>query len=235
MSLDPTEAHHLHQVLRAKPGQTVDVFDGLGRCAEARVGASPEQLELVPDSLVQHARSAHCTLYMAILKPARMDLAIEKATELGVDHIVPLFTEHCVAHVDAANVDKKRARWFRIATSAAKQCGTPWLPEVHSPLTLTDLCEMIQAGQWVALGALTGASVPLKAALREAACARATSEARQVGLAIGPEGDFSPSEMQQLLEAGAVPVSFGSRVLRAETAALFGLSVIMSELDDAHL
>ena len=230
VSLDSSESHHLHQVIRAKPGQIVGVFDGQGRSAEACVGASQDQLDLVPGSLKQHVRGVHCTLYLSVLKPTRMDMAIEKATELGAARIVPLSAEHCVAQVGVGSVDKKVARWLRIATSAAKQCGTPWLPEMHAPIALASLCERIRAGEWLALGALAGNPAPLKDALR----ARATENPVYVGLVIGPEGDFSPVEMEQLLSAGAVPVSFGARVLRAETAALFGLSVIMSELDHAH-
>ena len=159
-----------------------------------------------------------------------MDLAIEKSTELGAASIVPIMAEHCVAQVGSESVDKKVARWSRIATSAAKQCGTPWLPEIHAPIVLATLCERVRAGVWLALGSLAEGCMPLKTALHP----RTDMTPRNVGLAIGPEGDFSPVEMEQLLSAGAVPVSFGRSVLRAETAALFGLSVIMSELDHAH-
>lgn len=230
VSLDPPESHHLHQVIRARPGQIVGVFDGQGRSAEACVGALQDQLDLVPGSLKQQGRGVYCTLYLAVLKPARMDVAIEKATELGVARIVPLSAEHCVAQVSVGDVDKKVARWVRIATSAAKQCGTPWLPEICAPIALASLCDRIRAGEWLVVGALAGDPARLKDALRD----QAAVHQPRVGLAIGPEGDFSPDEMEQLLSAGAVPVSFGDRVLRAETAALFGLSVIMSELDDAH-
>lgn len=233
VTLDAQEAHHLYRVIRAQPGQVVGVFDGRGRTADAEVADQPNVLTLVAGSEVVHQRAAQVTLYLSLLKSVRWEWALEKATELGVASIVPLLAENCVARLDAKGVAAKLTRWMRIVEGAAKQCDNPWVPDIGAPLTVQQLAQTKDG--WIAMGALAAPVGTLSSALRGHLATGAFACSRRLGLAIGPEGDFTASETQTLIQAGVVPVSLGPRVLRAETAAMFGLSVLAAGLDDANL
>jgi 16S rRNA (uracil1498-N3)-methyltransferase len=165
------------------------------------------------------------TLIQALAKPARMDWLVEKATELGVGEILPVTTERVVVEGGQHKVE----RWERIAASAARQCGTPHVPRILPVCSLSLALERIAGFDLTVLGCLA----PGVRRFREAMEMRRGSEVRNVALLIGPEGDFTPGETSAMLEKGAVPVSFGPLVLRVETAAVFGLSVLLYELSTA--
>lgn len=231
------ESRHLFHVLRARSGTVVGVFDGFGRTAEAVVGETREILTLVPGSTIQHTRPVSPVLFLSLLKPARMELAIEKATELGAAVITPVIAERCVARVSAKQLTDKMARWERLVEAAAKQCDTAWLPCVDAPVKVSAVCDLIPNMAWAGVGALNEDGLPLGLALRDILpCAAPSGDASsQLGIVIGPEGDFTDAEVSQLMAAGARPVSLGPRVLRAETAAIYSLSVMTSEIENAHV
>ena len=223
--LDREEGHHLSHVLRVREGDVVIVFDGRGRRAQARVGRVGKSLvlELLTGTEQQQPEPLRVTLYQAVIKGNRMDLLIEKAAELGATTIVPLMTERTVVRLAGAQGEERCERWQRIAIGAAKQCGQDWLPEIAPVVGLDG-----------ALGRIRGEALCLLGSLQsEAPSARAVVEARRAaGLAsaawiIGPEGDLTEAEQAACVAAGAVAVRLGPRVLRAETAAIAGLSALV--------
>ncbi len=230
LALPPAEAHHLLHVLRATEGEAVVVFDGAGQQARATVGRSSAagvELRLLEPPHAVAAGAVELRLYQAIPKGPRMDLVIEKATELGAARIVPVLTQRVIVRLDPPQAAARVARWMRIAAAAAKQCGTPRLPEVSAVQPFETALREAATADCCLAGLLSGQPQPLRDVVR-AAAARPTPP-RHVALLIGPEGDFTPAEAQAILAAGAVPVSFGARVLRTDTAALFGLSVLAAE------
>jgi 16S rRNA (uracil1498-N3)-methyltransferase len=219
------EAHHIRHVLRAKDGESVRVFNGAGREAVAVLRAGPgEPLRLeVQDALAAMERGMDIVLVQAVLKGTRMDLLIEKATELGVSRIVPVLTQRTIPRLDEAQALQKKARWERIAVSAAKQCGTRWLPVIETPLALDPALQKSIAGSGpLLLASLAGNTRPLAAVIEEWRAAPPPS----IAVVIGPEGDLTPEETARLLAAGAIPVSLGNLTLRAETAAFFAISAL---------
>jgi len=233
LHLSPEEAHHLLDVLRAVPGDLVTVMDGQGREAKARlatVGTGRGAARRVVLDLVEKARTVQpavrLTLMQALPKGQRMDWIVEKATELGVSEILPVTTEHVVTHLREEQKEARRERWQRIAQSAAKQCRTSWIPEVRPVCGFPEALAICAKVDLFLVGALTPEARPLRTVLAEAA---KRGWPRSLALLIGPEGDLSPAELAEAGGAGAVPVSFGSLVLRVDTAALFGLSVLVSE------
>ena len=221
------EAHHLRHVLRVADGDVVTVFDGAGREASTRVRGDLGRSLVLDVQNTMHAaeRPFDLVLIQAIPKGSRMDLIVEKATELGVSRLVPVLTERVVVRLDAAQSIKRGERWARVAKSASKQCGTPWLPQIDAVQSFSDM--LVRASEYdvVLLGSLAEGVQPLHVAV---AAVRAQSP-RSVAVIIGPEGDFSPSEIASALEVGAIPVSFGELILRAETAAIYALSVLSYE------
>jgi 16S rRNA (uracil1498-N3)-methyltransferase len=226
-TLDAEESHHCAEVVRLKVGDTVSVFDGAGRMAQAVLASTQRRaVTLRPINITAPpARAARIMLAQAIPKGKLMDWIIEKAVELGASDIYPLITDRTVVRLDAAEAAKKQEKWQRIAIEACKQCGQNWLPTVHLPQSI---------GRFLANR--PAVDLPLVAALDPAA--RKFSELRQ-GLSnkpqsacilVGPEGDFTPLELQQSLAAEFQPWTFGNIILRAETAAIYGLSVLTHEL-----
>ena len=217
------EARHLQTVLRVKPDDRVELFDGQGRTREVSVvSVGKHGLSLAAVAPVEEHPRAACrvTLFVCVSKGKRMDWTIEKAVELGVAEIVPVISERTVVRVGAEDADAKSGRWMRVAEEAARQCGTAWLPRVLPPVAFADSLARVRESPPVFVAALSPEAKPLREAVT------AYPAPKQAGWFVGPEGDFTPGEMDALLRAGAVPVSLGRNVLRAETASLYGLCVL---------
>ena len=213
------EARHLSQVLRVRRGETITVFDGCGRRAEAEV------LEVAREHVALQLGAVHTapapqpaiTLAQAIPKGKTMDLIVQKAVELGVAAIQPLVTRHTVVQPG----DGKSDKWRRTAMEACKQCGQDTLPHIADPLAFDAWLDSLSAAPGLRLiASLAPGARPLREVLLDfPGCAAAI-------LSVGPEGDFSAAETAAALAAGFLPVSLGSIVLRVETATLFCLSAL---------
>ena len=225
--LDDEESRHLVTVLRAGIGAAVLAFDGEGREADAEVASLGKHaaLRVLTEHPMRPRLTPRVTLIQALPKGTHMDDIVEKATELGVAEIRPVMTERVVRRPGDDRAPKQVARWRRIAVSAAKQCGTPWVPAIHAPAPLAAaLAAVRNEADLFLVGSLEPKARPAREILR---AARTTA---RVALLIGPEGDLSPDEYRMARESGAIPLSFGPLVLRVETAALYGLSAINCEL-----
>ncbi len=220
VTLSPDESHHLARVLRVAPGQGIVLFDGKGGVAEAvietvgktAVEARIEKRWSVPAPKVQ------IDLIQAVPKPDRWDLVLQKAVELGATAIQPILTQH----TEFKPNPKKQERWERIVLNAAQQCEVRWLPELKPLAKLDAVLSTLHEYDLVLIGSLFEGTRPLREI--------DFSGKARVAILVGPEGDFTREEVAAALEAGAVPVSFGDRILRTETAAIFGLSVLAYEL-----
>jgi 16S rRNA (uracil1498-N3)-methyltransferase len=212
VTLDEREAHYLKQVLRLKRGDAVEVFNGRG--AERR--ASVESLERRGGVLaLAEARAPlpesplDLTLLQALPKSDAMDLIVQKATELGVRTVVPVYTEFSVVKLDSARSERRLDHWRRISRSACEQCGRHRPPEIAAPAALADALDSLPAeAQRLALD--PAAAQPFGGGPRPA---------RGLVVAIGPEGGFGATDWLRLDAAGFARASLGPRVLRAETAA----------------
>lgn len=217
------EAHHILHVLRAHDGDRIRIFNGNGQEADAILKQTNDDESLVLDVLARQAapqRALAITLLQAVLKGNRMELLIEKATELGVSRIVPVMTQRVIPRYNATQGRQKRERWERIAVSAAKQCGTPWLPAISPPTPLETALADTRGP--VLLGSLGDGTRPLGAVIQELTAASPSA----VTVIIGPEGDLTPEETRQICDGGALPVSLGDLTLRAETAAIYTVSAL---------
>lgn len=226
---DREEAHHLRDVLRVAPGDVVTVFDGAGRRVRARVAsAGGHGLMLEPVAAVETVPRAipAVTLLQALPKGSRMDTIVEKGTELGMTRLVPVVTDRTITRPDADKADRRRERWERIAHSAARQCGVDWFPEIAPLQTLAEALSARPEGDVLLVGDLSGSPRRMADIVDELARDCPPS----VSLLIGPEGDLTPAELEAARAAGAIGISMGPLVLRTDTAALFGLSVLASRL-----
>jgi len=242
--LSADETHHLAHVLRLGCGADVEVFDGTGREAVGTV------VDIGREALVSDLRDerhlerdVHLSLILALPKGQRMDWIVEKAAELGVATIWPVISERVVARPSPKQLDSKRQRWQRIAVSGAKQCGSPWVPDIRPIMPLNDALQTAVPGLDALFAGVIGENAepmrdavqriqthPMEGETPSSRTGEGSSRTPHVGLLIGPEGDLAEAEVKAVLDAGATGVSFGTRILRVDTAALYGLSVLVYEL-----
>ena len=228
ISLPAEEAHHLTRVLRAKTGDTLEVFDGAGRWANAvisevlgkSVTVTVETIEFAPLS------KSSVSLIQCIPKGKKMDLIVEKCAEMGVSRIYPVISENTDVILDDTASLKRLDRWGKVAVSAAKQCGGRWLPELRPVSDFSSLMksDLMTAFDAVVICSLRPDTEPMLKALESINASAEIS----LALVIGPEGDFTEAETDLVLSSGAMPVSLGPNVLRSETAAFVGLSLLVS-------
>jgi 16S rRNA (uracil1498-N3)-methyltransferase len=228
--LSASASHHLLHVMRAEPGSRVTVFDGTGREADARLNGQDagEALLCIESERVVECPALCPILFQSVPKGKRMDLIVEKAVELGVSEIHPILASRGIVKLAGEQAVVRSRRWQRVALSAAKQCGAAWLPDVRVPTTLADACDELEACDVLLLACLRDDSAPLRSVLQGI---KAEGVSR-VGLLVGPEGDWTDEETALALDAGATMVSYGQRVLRVETAALYGLSALAYEFGE---
>ncbi len=228
LALDPSETHHALDVLRMKAGDRATVFNGQG--AEATVEFATVEKSSVTLRKIAASKSAPLacalTLGQAIPKGKNMDMIVEKATELGAAAIVPLLSERTVVRADADEAITKRDKWQRVAIEAAKQCGQNWVPEVAKPQTPK---EFFQAGEKYDL-MLIASLQPDSRALKQVLTELGPKQFSRVLILVGPEGDFTPAEINLAKNAGCRPITLGPIILRTETAAIYCLSVLSHEL-----
>ncbi|MFT5904824.1 MAG: 16S rRNA (uracil1498-N3)-methyltransferase [Cryomorphaceae bacterium] len=222
LTLTGDEAHHCTRVLRSKLGETVEVFDGEGKSAQGEIislGKDKVEITLKNEPIFSN-RPNEIHLIQAIPKGGNMELIVQKAVELGITSIQPLITEHTI--VRSEQMDKKLAKWQRIALEACKQCGQNYLPTILPVEKFSNWIETEQQADLNIVAALLPTSLPLAEIF--------TAKPKSSSCLIGPEGDFSDNEYQQIIDADYQPVTLGDIVLRVETATLYCLSVIKHEL-----
>ena len=231
LALTGAEAHHATHVLRLKTGDELTVFDGRGHAVACRIAeARRDRIRL---TALQHSHSPplRCRITLAQAIPKKnMEFIVQKATELGVSAIVPLISERTVARPTEAS--HKLDRWREIALESCKQCGNNWLPVILPPQQFAEFVQVPQHVELTLIAALHPDARPLKTILAEApALPHATTP--RILVMIGPEGDFTPAEYDLARVASAQPLSLGSLVMRADTAALYTLSILHHELQVA--
>jgi len=229
--LSGSEAHHARNVLRLQPGEKAVLFNGRGReitAAVAAVGSREVKLRKLHEAATPPLR-CRITLGQAIPKGKNMDLIVQKAVEIGASEIVPILSDRTVVRLDEDDAAQKQAKWQTIAIEAAKQCGQNWLPEVGKPRTLAQFFGDRHAFDLQLIGSLQSDALHLKQILADYSAAHADRPA-SVLMLIGPEGDFTPAELNLARSQGCRPITLGPIILRVETAAIYCLSVLSYEM-----
>ena len=228
MTITGVDAKHIGKVLRMQPGDKLQIVSDDGVSALAEVAAITEStvtvrcLEKLAES---HEPAVKITLAQGLAKGEKMDFIIQKAVELGAYSIVPVAMEHSVVRLDGSKADKKVERWQKIAEAAAKQSKRDIIPQVQDVQTMKEMLANNDCKTKI-IAYECEDRMSLKTALREA------GQMEDLLLIIGPEGGISEGELVKAREAGAVPVSLGRRILRAETAVLVAMSAIFYETGD---
>ncbi len=228
MEIDGVDARHIYTVLKMKPGEKVQIVSDDGVTALAEILESSagrvlvKCLEVIAES---HEPAVRIVLAQGLVKGEKMDFIIQKAVELGVSRIVPLAMEHSVVRYDGDKAAKKQQRWQKIAESAAKQSKRDIIPEVAAVATIEQLM-----AECACSTKIIAYECEDKQGLKQAL--QAERQADSILVIIGPEGGISEPELNAARSGGAVPVSLGRRILRAETAGLTALAAILYEFDE---
>lgn len=234
---DAADVKHISRVLRHRIGDIIEVSDGEIFEYDAKITAFEPDLvrtEILSKRGFTREPFVRVTLYQGIPKQAKMETIVQKTVEVGIASIVPVFSERTVV-VDKGGFGKKVERWQRIADEAVKQCRRGVIPTVEEPVKFDRVPELMGENDINLFCFEDEEGTTIKDVLRKAgpAAEAAREEGRpyRIGLIVGPEGGFSKEESDYITGAGAVSVSLGRTILRAETAPIAGLAMIMYELE----
>lgn len=216
LTLDGDLAHYLGRVLRLSPGADVQLFNGSGQeWPGTLLEVSKRDLRIALAAPVSGLPESPLSVHLgqAMSRGDRMDWAIQKAVELGVSEITPLYTERCEVKLQGERADKRQAHWQQIAISACEQCGRSVVPTIHAPVALGEWTRALDCDLKLVLHHRTEQSLV------------SLEKPRTLGLLIGPEGGLSKAEISQTEDAGFRAARFGPRVLRTETAPVVALTL----------
>lgn len=227
VKLEGNAASHITRVLRLRVGAALVLFDGSG----GEYGGSIDQAHGGEVIVAVGARAdaerespLPVTLAQGVSRGERMDLVVQKATELGVSHLVPVLTERSVVRLSAQQSDRKVNHWRAIVIAACEQCGRNRLPPVAAPVTLREF-----------LAGDAGAAPATRLLLSPSGTATLEDVPRPaagVTVLVGPEGGLTDEEEQAAVTAGFTALRLGPRVLRTETAAIAALALLQREFGD---
>jgi 16S rRNA (uracil1498-N3)-methyltransferase len=220
VALSGSDAHKIVSVLRMHGGDVIDVIDSAAQRFTATIAIDGRSVHATLGERTESAADAlpHITVAQGVPKGQKMDFVVEKLTELGAAHIVPLQSERTVVTDVSEN---KVERWRRLAKTAAQQCGRTTIPKIAEPAQFSDFCATFSNYDVVLFLWELADREPLRERLPAL-----VADAKSVLVIVGPEGGFSHAEANEAQRAGAQLVSLGSRILRTETAALAFLSVL---------
>jgi len=221
------ERHHIVNVLRLKPDAQIRILDGQGNEYIASIQSC--RCEAVIAEIRHHKKippkRLKVALFCGLTKSDKLELVIQKTTEIGVDTIIPVICQRSVPRPKLSVLQKRLVRWQRIANEASKQSGRSYFPSVEGLMEFRECFADFNYD----LGLILWESekrVGLKSVLKE------HQGARNISLFIGPEGGFSSEEIEIAKSVGVIPVTLGDSILRAETAAIVGLSLVLYEFDE---
>ncbi len=220
IELPPASAAHA-RALRLSPEQPLILFDGEGGEHISRITSAGRRritVEVGPHDPVEREPPVAVHLYQAVGKGDRMDMAVEKATELGAARIVPVLSERTVVRLnDPERAERRRRHWQAVVISACEQCGRNTVPEVATPIPLADA--------WEPMESCASRLILEPGGEQRLGVVRPSSP---TALLIGPEGGLSAAEVETALARGFTAIGAGPRILRTETAAIVALALLQS-------
>lgn len=225
LALPETAANHLARVLRLREGDGCVLFNGDGHDYDARLTAISKRgvvADIVGARAIDNESPLRVILLQGIARGEKMDLILQKATELGVAAIVPVMAERTEVKLDAERTEKRVAHWRSVIASACEQSGRARLPSLSAPASLADAARDVGTGATKLTLDPTG----------DVALATVEIASGAVVVAIGPEGGWSPRDRDTLSAAGFTGLRLGPRILRTETAGLAAIAALQSRFGD---
>lgn len=233
INIEGSDYNHIKNVLRLKTGEKIDI------CDESQVRYNVEIESFSDKNVICKIESVdekttespiNITLFQGLPKGDKLDLIIQKTTEMGVNTIIPVQMSRSIAKIDDKNQEKKLERWNKISLEASKQCGRQRVPSIEKAINFKNIIENISKYDIVLLPYENEKTVTIKKALKS--IGDSGKSFKNIAVIIGPEGGFSEEEIKTILMLENVHiVSLGPRILRTETAGIATLAMIMYELE----
>lgn len=224
--LGDDDIFHLTKVMRARVGDEIEVVSNekVFLCKVSQLKPHIE-IDVVKQIKENHELKNHVILIAALIKGEKMDFVLQKATELGVGEIVLLQTERTIVKIKPAEKDLKLERYRRILKEAAEQCKRTKIPMLYRVIDIKQLGDVDAQVKMIAYEEESGATESFNSIIRS------IKDKQKVAIVVGPEGGFSEHEVDMAVASGYKRVSLGKRILRAETASFYALSVISNHLE----
>lgn len=220
--LEESDARHAQRVLRLNPGEEVVLMDGtrrfLGEITDMSDGVTCRMVRELPSS----EAVLHITLFQGLPKAEKMELIVQKLTELGAAEVVPVVMQRCVMRLTGKDGEKKQERWQKIAREATKQSGRTVELKVDTPISMKQMLARLADFDAVLVPWEDAAGYGLRRFSME------QPEMRHIALVVGPEGGMSPEEVHAMEAVGARQVTLGPRILRTETAGIAATAALLA-------
>lgn len=222
--LKPDEAHHVYKVMRLRAKDRVVVFDGSSKEYEGVIiSAGPKSVTIKIEKTINVSckEKTQIAIGVGLPKGKKMELIIQKATELGVDKIIPVKTERSQVFLDKLKEEKKIVRWQEIAKAACKQSGNLKIPKVDISKSFDEIIKMSKDYKYIIMPCFHKEALNIKDVLED----KKPTKDDKILILIGPEGGFSVNEIKKALENCFLCVSLGKMTLKTETAVFYMMSV----------
>lgn len=229
-TIEGEDVKHIYKVLRLIEGDKISINDGEGNeyLGEIKEVSKKEVIvELLEKMELNNESNLKVHLYQGMPKSTKMDLIVQKCTELGISGVTPIITERVVVKSEISEF-RKVDRWNRIALEACKQSKRSLIPTINTPIEYEELLSTLKNFDLVIVPYENQEGQGIRYVANEVR----NREIKSVAIIIGPEGGFEEREIQEFKQLGAFVVTLGPRILRTETAGLVALSLLMYELGD---
>jgi 16S rRNA (uracil1498-N3)-methyltransferase len=233
IKLNEDKSHYLISVVRLKKGDTIEIIDGKGKAYEAKISEISKGnvfVNIISEIPSDIESDLNFILCQSILKGEKMDIVIQKTTELGVKEIIPVITERCLV-----KKTRKIKRWQKIAEESVEQCGRTVIPTVHEPVQFGSLFTVYCSQQMDGFIFWEEGGLPLKDAIQRLLSSTTLHHPNTpIFIFIGPEGGLTFEEVQLAEKHGLIRTTLGKRILRAETAAIVSVAFVQFLLEERH-
>ncbi len=233
ISIIDEDVNHIKNVLRLAIGEKIKICDKDNSknyvCEIVEITNHEVNCTIIEEVEGEAEGNVELHIYQGLPKADKMELILQKGTELGVSKFIPVALKRCIVKLDGKDALKKIERWQKITEVASKQSGRDIVPEVANIETINDICNKINDYDLVMLAYELEENNYIKTELLNI---KNTKENYKIAIVIGPEGGIDDKEAEKLKEAGAKIVSLGKRILRTETVALQVSSIVMYELEN---
>lgn len=227
-TIEGEDVKHISKVLRCKVGEQLEVCDCNNSeylCEITNIDKDVVNLDIIEKVDIKRESDIKVKLYQGLPKGPKMEMILQKLTEVGVDEIILVQTKRSVAKVDDKKEDKKIERWERIIYEAAKQSKRGQLPKLRGVLSFKEALEDMKSNDMNICPYENERTVSIKNAIKDA-------NINNIGIFVGPEGGFAEEEIEKIQDIDSKVVSLGPRILRTETASVVASSIVLYELSD---
>jgi 16S rRNA (uracil1498-N3)-methyltransferase len=226
--IEGEDVKHISKVLRCRIGEELEVCDNNNNeyiCEITNIDKNQVELNILEKVDIQRESDLKIKVYQGLPKGPKMEMILQKLTEVGVDEIILVQTKRTVVKVDDKKEDKKLERWERIIYEAAKQSKRGKIPSLRGVLTFKEALADMKENDFNIAPYENEKTKSIKQAIKGV-------NINNIGIFVGPEGGFEETEIEAIEEIGGQSVSLGPRILRTETASLVASSIVLYELSD---